>query len=103
MYPAHTLLGSNVLPFSGSNASLSPASSHYNNAAAVAYEFAANQYNQQQQQQQSSLDTNSSSFSYGASQALAAAVASNPNLANYAYAALAQQASLPSLTTSFQQ
>ena len=96
IYPAHTLLGPNVIPYTNAGASLSPAAAaaaHYSNA----YDF--NPYSQAQ------LDP----FQYSANnQAVvaAAAAASNPNVANYAYAALAQQAiaaGAPSLTTNYQQ
>lgn len=109
IYPTHTLLGSNVLPYSTGGTSLSPSTAaaataaHYANAAA-AYDF-TNQYNQSQ------LDpTNGgANFPYGTSPAVAAAAAAaaaaasnQANVANYAYAALAQQA-IPSLTAAYQQ
>lgn len=79
-----------MLPYGGAGTSLSPAT-HYTNA----YDF-ANQYTQAQ------LDAAANSFPYGTSPAVAAAaaaaVANNPaNVANYAYAALAQQALQPTL------
>jgi hypothetical protein len=107
IYPTHTLLGHNVMPYTGAGTSLSPAAAisaaaaHYSNASA-AYDF-ANQYNQGQLDQ-----SQAASFPYGSAAsnaalaASAAALASNPNVANYAYAALAQQA-LPSLTAAYQQ
>ena len=93
IYPTHTLLGPNVLPYNtGANLNQAGTVGHYSNA----YDF-TNQYNQSQ------LDT--SAFSYANSPLVAAAAAAaaaanvnNPaNVANYAYAALAQHALQPTL------
>lgn len=109
IYPAHTLLGPNMMQYTNSGQSLSPAAmqsaAHYTNSAA-AYDF-ANQYNQGQLDAAAAAMQSAASFPYGSaaasSAALAsAALASNQNVANYAYAALAQQA-LPSLTAAYQQ
>ncbi|CAF0713766.1 unnamed protein product [Brachionus calyciflorus] len=97
IYPAHTLLGANVLQYPGSATSLSPSAAHYGTGV---YDFAS-QYNPTQ------LDA--VNFPYG-SQAVAAAAAAaglgstnqSNAAANYAYAALAQQ-SIPSLTAAYQQ
>ncbi len=122
LYPTHTLLGPNVNvlgPYSGAaGTSLSPAaaaaaisnSAHYSNqaaAAAAAYDF-ANQYNQGQidAATAAAAAAAAASFPYNTagnnSSAASLAALSNPNVANYAYAALAQQA-LPSLTAAYQQ
>jgi len=98
-----------MLQYGGAGTSLSP-TTHFSNASA--YDFAA-QYNQAQ------LDAVAASFPYGTNSsagnnqnnsqalALAAAAASNPaSVANYAYAALAQQAiaaGAPNLTAAYQQ
>lgn len=95
IYPTHTLLGSSILPYNtAAAASLNQTTNpiHYSNT----YDF-NNQYNQ------SPLDT---SFSYANSPLVAAAAAANvnnqANLANYAYAALAQHSLQPTLA-SYQQ
>lgn len=94
IYPAHTLLGANVLQYPGSAAALSPSAAQYS---AGVYDFAS-QYNQAQ------LDA--VNFPYGSQVAAAAGLGTNTQTntaaANYAYAALAQQA-IPSLTAAYQQ
>ena len=100
IYPTHTLLGSSILPYNtAAAASLNQTTNpiHYSNT----YDF-NNQYNQ------STLDT--SSFSYANSPLVAAAAAAaaaanvnnQANVANYAYAALAQHSLQPTLA-SYQQ
>lgn len=116
LYPAHTLLGPNaMLQYGGAGNSLNPSTAHFSNASA--YDFAA-QYNQAQLD--AATVAAAASFPYAtsnsvnnntnSSQALAlaaAAAASNPaNVANYAYAALAQQAiaaGAPNLSAAYQQ
>lgn len=103
IYPTHTLLGSNVIPFTGAGASLSPtAQAHYTSAYDLS-QFGAAQ-----------LDAASATYSYGAASALAAAAAANNQGANATqlanansyYAALASQAitaGAPSLAAAYQQ
>ncbi len=99
IYPTHNLLGTNILPYNA-GASLNQTTNpvHYSNT----YDFAS-QYNQ------TTLDT--SPFSYASSPLVAAAAAAAAaanvnsqanNVANYAYAALAQHSLQPTLA-SYQQ
>lgn len=120
IYPAHTLLGPNaMLQYGSASTSLSPSTvNHFSNP--TAYDFAT-QYNQAQLDAatvaaaaasfpyttNNTASSNQANNSQALALAAAAAAASNPaNVANYAYAALAQQAiaaGAPNLTAAYQQ